>query len=115
MRTRGIVIGTCEPVGAELYFGVENSGTRDENLKRLRSGLRRIKCRPLNRKASEDFGRLALALKRGGRVIGQIDILIVAIAISLGDCTVVSHDKDMLAIPGLPVVNWREEVMDAEK
>jgi tRNA(fMet)-specific endonuclease VapC len=111
-RTRGIIIGTCEPVVAELYFGVENSATRDENLKRLRSGLRRIKCWPLTREASEEYGRLALALKRVGRVIGQIDILIAAIAISLGDCTVVSHDKDMLAIPGLPVENWREEVPD---
>ncbi len=35
-RTRGIVLGTCEPVVAELYFGVENSATRDENLKRLK-------------------------------------------------------------------------------
>jgi predicted nucleic acid-binding protein len=46
-RTRGFVIGTCEPVVAELYFGVENSATRDENLARLKRGIRRIKCWPL--------------------------------------------------------------------
>jgi tRNA(fMet)-specific endonuclease VapC len=107
-RIRGIVIGTCEPVVAELFFGVENSATRDENLVRLRRGLGRIKCWPLDRRASEEYGRLALALKRSGRVIGQIDLLVAAIAISLGDCTVVSNDKDMLAVPGLNVENWRE-------
>jgi predicted nucleic acid-binding protein len=41
-RTRGSIIGTCEPVVAELFFGVENSATRDENLARLKRGLRRI-------------------------------------------------------------------------
>jgi tRNA(fMet)-specific endonuclease VapC len=108
-RKRGVVIGTCEPVVAELYFGVENSETRKENLARLERGLRRIKCWPLTRQASAEYGRLALALKRTGRVVGQIDILIAAIAISLGDCTVVSSDKDMVVIPGLLVENWRGE------
>jgi tRNA(fMet)-specific endonuclease VapC len=104
-RTRGSVIGTCEPVVAELFFGVENSSTREENLARLNRGLRRIKCWPLTRRASAEYGRLAVALKRKGRVIGQIDILIASIAISFGDCIVVSNDKDMLVIPGLVVEN----------
>jgi tRNA(fMet)-specific endonuclease VapC len=107
-RTHGIVIGTCEPVVAELYYGIENSSTRDENLARLERGLHGIKCWPLTRSASAEYGRLAVALKRQGRVIGQIDILIAAIAISFGDCIVVSNDKDMLVIPGLVVENWRE-------
>src|SRR5260370_1444405 len=54
-RTRGIVIGTCEPVVAELYFGVENSATRAENLARLERGLRRVKCWPLTREASTEY------------------------------------------------------------
>src|SRR5688500_18683374 len=82
-RMRGNVIGTCEPVVAELYFGIENSSSRDDNLARLKRGLRRIKCWPLTRSASAEYGRLALALKRKARVIGQIDILIASIAISL--------------------------------
>jgi predicted nucleic acid-binding protein len=30
VRKRGAVIGTCEPVVAELFYGVENSASRDE-------------------------------------------------------------------------------------
>jgi len=30
-RTRGAVIGTCMPVLAELFFGVERSATREIN------------------------------------------------------------------------------------
>ena len=60
-------------------------------------------------RASEEFGRLVLALKRTGRLIGPMDMLIAAIALSLGDCTVVTKDKDFLSVPGLKVENWRAE------
>jgi predicted nucleic acid-binding protein len=36
----------------------------------------------------------------------QIDIQIAAVAAALGDCTVVSGDSDLPAIPGLTVENW---------
>jgi tRNA(fMet)-specific endonuclease VapC len=106
-RERGAIIGTCEPVVAELFYGAENSGTRDENLRRLRHGLSRLRCWPLDRRASEEFGRLAVTLKQGGRMIGPMDLLIAAIALTLGNCAVVSIDADMLAIPGLAVESWR--------
>ena len=35
-----------------------------------------------------------------------IDMMIAAIALSMGDTVVISSDSDMLAIPGLPVENW---------
>ncbi len=35
-----------------------------------------------------------------------IDIMIAAIARTLGDCTVVTTDSDLAAIPGLAVENW---------
>jgi tRNA(fMet)-specific endonuclease VapC len=108
-RERGAVIGTCEPVVAELFFGLENSDTRDENRVCLRHGLTRLRFWPLDRRASEEFGRVAAALKRAGRLIGPLDMLIAAIALSLGDCTVVTNDKDYLAVPGLKVENRRRE------
>lgn len=105
-RKRGAVIGTCEPVVAELFFGVENSTSRDENMVILRRALVGLKCWPLTRSASQEFGRLATALKRAGRVIGPLDILIASIALTLPNCTVVSTDQDMLHMPGLNVEDW---------
>jgi tRNA(fMet)-specific endonuclease VapC len=35
-----------------------------------------------------------------------VDTMIAAIAFSLGDCTVVSADSDLAAVPGLTVENW---------
>jgi tRNA(fMet)-specific endonuclease VapC len=45
-------------------------------------------------------------MKRAGRPIGQIDMLIAAIALSLGNTTVVSADGDLPIVPGLTVENW---------
>jgi tRNA(fMet)-specific endonuclease VapC len=36
----------------------------------------------------------------------QIDIMVAAIAFSLGNCIVVTSDTDLPAVPGLDVENW---------
>jgi tRNA(fMet)-specific endonuclease VapC len=36
----------------------------------------------------------------------QIDVMVAAIAQVIGNCTVVSSDSDIAAIPGLKVENW---------
>jgi tRNA(fMet)-specific endonuclease VapC len=41
-----------------------------------------------------------------GRPIGQNEIMIAAIALSLGNTTVVTTDSDLAAVPGLTVENW---------
>jgi tRNA(fMet)-specific endonuclease VapC len=105
-RLKGDVVGTCLPVVCELFFGVEYSATRDKNRKRLIRALTGVVCWPLDRKASEEYGRVAADLKKAGRLIQQIDIQIAAIALTLGDCTVVSADSDFAAMRGLKVVNW---------
>jgi len=107
-RSNGAVIGTCEPVVAGLFFGVEKSDTRDDNLDRLQRALPGLKCWPLSRAASREFGRLMANLKREGKLIGPMDVLIAAIALTLPDCVVVSNDSDLLRIPSLTVENWRD-------
>ena len=42
----------------------------------------------------------------GRRAIGQIDMLIAAIAMTLGNTTVVSGDSDLKAVSGLTIENW---------
>jgi tRNA(fMet)-specific endonuclease VapC len=108
-RKRGADIGTCETVVTELYAGIENSATREHNLVVLRRTLAGLRCWPLDRRASEEYGRLFVVLKRAGRIIGPIDMLIAAIALSLSECTMVTQDKDFLLVPELKVENWRAE------
>ena len=103
---RGDRIGIGVPVLAELWYGVENSSSRDRNAERLRRVLSELIVWPLTEQAAEEYGRIATELRRAGRPIGQIDMLIAAIARSLGNTTVVSADADFAAVGGLAVENW---------
>lgn len=105
-RRRGDRIGTCEPVIAELLNGLELSASREENTIRLRRALSQIKSWPFNRAAAQAFGRIAADLRRRGRTIQVIDMMLAAVAFTLSNCVVVSSDADLSAIPGLSVENW---------
>ena len=103
---RGNVIGICTPVLAELHYGVENSDSRDRSLQKLRISLPSLRVWPLTDLAAEEYGRISTELRRIGRPMQQIDRLIAGIARTLGNCTVVSSDSDLAAVPGLAVENW---------
>ncbi len=103
---RGDRLGIGLPVLAELWFGIENSSSRDRNAERLRRVLPELVVWPLTETAAEVYGRIAAELTRTGRPIGKMDMLIAAIALSLGNTTVVSADSDLTAVPGLTVENW---------
>ncbi len=105
-RSRGAIIGTCLPVVAELFYGVEFSASREINRPRLLRGLSRIRCWPFDREAAEEYGRIAAELRRIGRPMQQIDIMVAAVARAIGNCTVVSDDTDLAAVPGLTVESW---------
>ncbi len=95
---------------AELCFGIENSTTHDENARRLEHTLAGLRCWSLTRDASWEFGRVMARLKRTGTMIGSMDVLIAAIALTLPECIVVSRDTDLLHIPRRTVENWAEAV-----
>lgn len=104
--TSGHRLGICLPVLAELWYGVENSSSRNRNAERLRRALPDFIVWPLTETAAEEFGRIAATLRKVGRPIGKMDMLIAAIALSLGKTTVVSSDNDLSTVPGLTVENW---------
>jgi tRNA(fMet)-specific endonuclease VapC len=104
--SRGRRIGLCVPVLAELWYGVEYSSSRERNTARLRRILPDLIIWPFDVAAAEEFGRIAAEMRRLGRSIGRIDLQIAAIALTLGNTTVISADNDLLAVPGLTVENW---------
>ncbi len=105
-RRNGNRICICVPVLGELWSGVEGSANRERSLQRLQQGLSRLILWPYDVAAAEEFGRIFNELKRIGRPMQQVDIQIAAIAFALGDCTVVTEDSDLAAVPGLPVQRW---------
>ena len=107
VRRSGAVVGTCPPILAELFYGVEYSQTRDENWRLARIGIKGLTIWPFDLAAAESYGRMAAELRRRGRAMQIPDIQLAAVAMSLGSCTVVTTDSDLSAIPGLSVENWR--------
>ena len=103
----GNPLGIGVPVLAELVAGIEHSSSRDRNMKRLKTALASLRLRPFDSSAAFEYGRIYAELARLGRPIGVVDMMIAAIAMTLGNCTVVSSDSDLQAVPGLKLEDWR--------
>jgi tRNA(fMet)-specific endonuclease VapC len=99
-------VGIAMPVLAELAYGVEWSASRGRNMQRLRLALGAWTVWPLDQKAAFEYGRIAAELRRIGRPMQVVDMMVAAVAFSLGNGTVVSGDSDLSAVPGLTVENW---------
>src|SRR5580765_712243 len=100
-------IGICIPVLAELFYGVEFSSSREKNLNKLMRAKAGLTNWPFDERAAAEFGRIRAELRRAGRPMQVIDMMIAAIALSLGNSTVVFTDSDLRAISGLKVEDWR--------
>ena len=105
-RAGGHKIGIGIAVLAELLGGIEYSDTREANLDVVNRNVRLFRLWPFTVEAAREYGRLFAQMRRIGRPIQTMDMIIAAIALSLGNCTVVSTDTDMAAVPGLTVENW---------
>lgn len=103
---RGDRVGIGTPVLGELLAGIQNSNDPDRHRNTLWRCLARIKLWVFDKSAAEVYGKLCADLKKSGRPLPQIDIQIAAIALSLGNCTVVTKDSDFAAIPQLDVEDW---------
>lgn len=103
VRRGGAKVGICMPVLAEIVGGLEASASREASWEVACRRLGKLVCWPFEKPAAYEYGRVFAELKRRGRPMQQIDMMIAAIAFSLGNCTVVSADSDLRAVPGLTV------------
>ena len=100
-------IGTCWPVVGELWYGLEKSARRERNLPSLIRTLNEVYKWPFEEEAAKQFGRIRHELRSSGRIMQIVDIQLAAIAFAMGNCTVVSKDSDLSAVPGLQVGTGR--------
>lgn len=109
LRRQGARIGITTPVLGEVIAGVEGSDSRERTWAVVRRTIKQLVLWPYDKAAAYEFGRIFADLRRRGRPMQQIDVMIAAVAKTLGDCTVVSTDSDLSAVPGLKVENWSNE------
>jgi tRNA(fMet)-specific endonuclease VapC len=75
-------------------------------MQRLHLALSAWKLWPVTDAAVYEYGCIAARLRRRGLEIQQNDIMIAAIALTLGNCTGVTLDGDLRQIPHLAVDTW---------
>jgi tRNA(fMet)-specific endonuclease VapC len=81
-RLRGGKIGVAIPVLTELYYGFEYSSSRELNLSKLGHAIDELRVWPFDLAAAAEYGRLRAELRRRGRAMQQIDVMIASIALT---------------------------------
>jgi predicted nucleic acid-binding protein len=97
--------GTCLPVLCEIEAGrrqVKNHQQYRANLTRL---LRQFRVWPMDVATTRNFGDIHVEVKRAGRVLSSVDMMIAAIARQL-NLTILTTDLDFTALPTIRTENW---------
>ncbi len=89
----------------ELYFGAYNSSRVEHNLERIKEFFSKPGplVLPLDERAVDRFGKFKAELRRAGRPIGDIDLLIASIAVCQGFTLVTNNTKHFTWIPGISI------------
>lgn len=91
---------------SELEYGVQKSKQPTQNKIALTEFLAPIKIIAFDERAAYYYGNIRAELERTGKVIGAMDLLIGAHAISLNLPLVTNNEKEFKRIEGLKIENW---------
>jgi len=104
-RLSGHRFVTCHPVLCELESGIQLTPRPDRTRHQLNELLRHVRLWPLERKTTEHYGSIFNELRRAGRVLSQVDMILAAMA-RQHSLTLLTSDRDFEALADLKVENW---------
>ena len=99
-------IGISTITVSELNYGASKSNLRKQNFKRLEEFLAPFEIIPYSQSASKYYGEIRSRLENQGNVIGPLDLLIAANALSKNLTLVTNNEKEFKRIKSLKVENW---------
>lgn len=105
---KGFSLGTCLPVLGELETGFQQTPDPERNRQALRAVRRHVRLWPLDEPVARLYGEIFNDLRRRGRALSQIDMLLAALCRHMG-LTLLTSDRDFEALPTLPTENWLAE------
>ncbi len=91
---------------SELEYGVAKSSQPDQNREALSNFVAPIEIVAFDEQAAFHYGQIRTHLEREGKVIGPMDMLIAAHALSLSCILVTNNVREFERVPGLNVENW---------
>ena len=97
--------GTCGPVLCELEAGIQQTGQPAAARRRLNTLLGVVRLWTIDPAVAEVYGALYLELRRSGRSLSQVDMLLAALARQMG-LVLLTTDRDFEALPDIHTENW---------
>lgn len=91
---------------SELQYGVYKSKQIKKNVKRLDEFLSPFDIIPYDESASIYYGKIRSHLEKKGNVIGPLDMLIAAHALSEKLTLITNNEKEFKRVKSLKVENW---------
>ncbi len=99
-------IGISAITLSELRHGVVKSARPERNRLALDEFLAPLEIAPFDETAAQAYGDIRAGLERKGRMIGPLDLLIAAHAVSLDTTLVTNNEREFRRVRGLAVENW---------
>ena len=99
-------VGVSSITVSELYYGVRKSKRREENLHRLFAFLLPFEVLPYDESAAGVYGGIRADLERKGEIIGPLDMLIAAHALSRELILITNNVREFRRVQGLQLENW---------
>jgi tRNA(fMet)-specific endonuclease VapC len=91
---------------SELEYGVAKSSKPQQNRDALDAFLAPLEILPFDGEAAYRYGQISALLEKEGKLIGAMDMLIGAQAVSASMTLVTNNVEEFSRIPGLRLENW---------
>jgi tRNA(fMet)-specific endonuclease VapC len=91
---------------AELEYGAAKSSRPNRNREALRGFITPLEIAAFGKAATVAYGRIRALLEKKGLIIGSMDLLIAAHAVSEGVQVITNNEAEFKRVPGLRVDNW---------
>ncbi len=93
---------------SELEYGAFKSSRPGQNRAKLAEFLGPLQVAPYDAMAAAEYGLIRAALEKLGKLIGPLDTLIAAHALSLDCALVTNNESEFIRVPRLRVQNWAQ-------
>ncbi|OHE00871.1 MAG: hypothetical protein A3K14_04560 [Sulfurimonas sp. RIFCSPLOWO2_12_FULL_36_74] len=91
---------------SELYYGVYKSQYIEKNLLALEHFLKPFDILEYDFKASIEYGKMRAQLEKKGEVIGGLDMMIAAHALSQNMILITNNTKEFKRVENIKLDNW---------
>ncbi len=102
-------VGISSITVSELHYGACKSNHIKKNIKRLDEFLSPFEILSYDKNASKYYGKIRSQLEKQGNIIGPLDMLIAAHALSNNLILITNNVKEFIRIKFLRVENWVEK------